>query len=69
MFFSCAFLKNFMNTHFGCPENFPAENPPLSDFPEENSPVENSPVFFSQIIFDEKIFLVLKIWYSLYQGD
>ena len=49
--------------------NSPAVNSPEENFPEEYSPVENSLVSFSQIIFVEKMFLLLKIWFFIYEGD
>ena len=44
-------------------------NSPAEYSPKENSSAENSPVSFPQIVFVEKMFLVLKIWFVIYEGD
>ena len=44
-------------------------NSPEENSPEENYPVENCPVSFPQIIFAKKMFLHLKIWFFIYEGD
>ena len=49
--------------------NSPTVNSPEENSPEENYPVENCPVSFPHIIFAKKMFLHLKIWFFIYEGD